>query len=75
MKAPATLYEAHDLVLAQRPKLAEAPDAWVRHHRRAAEVYAQVATVDENHRHEAQYLAGREIREARAIEDRLSGVR
>jgi len=75
VKAPTTLYEAHDLVLAQRPKLAEAPAVWATYHRLAAEVYAQVAKVDTNHQHEAQYLAGREIREARTIEDRINGLR
>jgi hypothetical protein len=75
VKTPTTLYEARDLVQAQRPKLDEAPAVWVSYHRLAAEVFAQVAKVDKDHQHEAQALAGSEIRRAREIEDRITGGR
>jgi hypothetical protein len=70
--APATLREAHEVLHRQRPKLADEPAAWIAFHRHGAEVYAAVAKVDTDHQHEAQVLAGREIRRAREIEDRLT---
>ena len=47
---------------------------WAAFHRRSAEIYGAVATVDLAHRHEAQCYAGLEIRRAREIEDELANT-
>jgi hypothetical protein len=71
-RMPATLVEAHEVVRRQRPKLADEPRAWVAFHRRSAEIYSAVAEVDGRRRHEARYYAGREIRQARAVENSVA---
>jgi hypothetical protein len=71
--APVTLSEAHEVLIRGRPRLDAAPRAWVVFHRHSAEVYANVAKVDIGHCHEATHCAGVELRQAREIEDRLSG--
>jgi hypothetical protein len=67
------LLEAHEVLSRKRPKVVDAPSAWIAYYRLAAEVYAQVAKVDKDHKHEAQALAGCQIRQAREIEDRVGG--
>jgi hypothetical protein len=66
---PATLAQAHEVLLRSRPRHEAEPDVWVAFHRHCAEMYAAVAKIDTGHRHEAGYWAAAEIRRAREIED------
>jgi hypothetical protein len=66
---PATLTEAHEVLVRLRPRHDAEPLVWVEFHRRSAAVYAEVAKVDQAHRQEAGYWAATEIRRAREIED------
>lgn len=70
-REPATLSEAHEVLLHRRPRLDADPRLWIDFHRHSAEVYAQTAKTDERHRHEATQWAVTEIRRAREIEQRL----
>jgi hypothetical protein len=72
---PATLAEAHELLHGERPEPDAGAPAWVAFHRRCAEVYATVALVDLARQFEAQACAGRELRQAREIEDSLGAER
>jgi hypothetical protein len=69
---PATLAEAHEVLVRLRPRRDADPLVWVEFHRRAALVYAGTAKLDVAHRREASHWAGSEIRHARAIEYRLN---
>jgi hypothetical protein len=71
-RAPATLREAHEVLLRERPRLDADPQAWIEFHRHSAGVYAEAAKVDAPHRHEATQWAAMEIRRAREIEHRLN---
>jgi hypothetical protein len=69
---PATLAEAHEVLVRLRPRHDADPLAWVEFHRRSAQVYAGAAKLDVAHRQEASHWAGSEIRHAREIEYRLN---
>jgi hypothetical protein len=66
---PVTLAQAHEVLMRLRPRHEAEPLLWVEFHRHSAEIYAEVAKVDQAHRNEAGYWAGVEIRRAREIED------
>ncbi|WP_086824573.1 AMED_5909 family protein [Allokutzneria sp. NRRL B-24872] len=50
-----TLREARETLLRLRPAPHARPSEWHTYHRQTVEVYAQVAEVDTDHRHEALY--------------------
>jgi hypothetical protein len=64
-----TLRQAHEALHREWPGH-DAPDsAWLAHHQRAANLYADVAEIDPEHRHEAMYWAQQERDAARAMAD------
>jgi len=71
-RMPATLDEAHEVLLRAQPTRDADPQEWVAFHRHSAAVYGAMAKVDLRHQHEATQCAGIEIRRAREIEDRLN---
>jgi hypothetical protein len=66
------LADAQEELWRERPASDADALVWVDYHRRCAKVYAQVSTVDVEHRSEALTCAGMEIRKARDIEYRLN---
>lgn len=67
-----SLQQAQELLSREWPGRDATPAAWLAHHRRAAELYAHVAEVDQGHHYEALHWAACARDEARAFSELLS---
>lgn len=73
---PKTLWDAHQHLMACRPRLSESPQKWLTYYRDSAAIYAEIAEIDRGHHHEAMYWAGRERRKAEKLDTMIrSGER
>jgi hypothetical protein len=67
-----TLREAHEVLHREWPGHDAPGSAWLAHHQRAADLYADVAAIDPEHRHEAMYWARQERDAAKAVAERMA---
>lgn len=68
---PRTLMQAHDALVAIRPKSNASLKAWKAFYERSVRVYQEIAEIDRGHHHEALYWADREQKNADEITARI----
>lgn len=68
---PRTLMQAHDALVAIRPKSNASLGAWKAFYERSVALYREIAEIDRGHHHEALYWAEREQKSADEITARI----
>ena len=68
---PRTLMQAHNALVAIRPKSNASLAVWKAYYERSAALYREIAEIDRGHHHEALYWADREQKSADEITTRI----
>ncbi|HEX2298462.1 MAG TPA: AMED_5909 family protein [Pseudonocardiaceae bacterium] len=69
---PKTLMQAHNALVAIRPKSTASLAVWKAYYERSAALYRDIAEIDRGHHHEALYWADREQKSADEITARIN---
>lgn len=68
---PRTLMEAHNALVAIRPKSNASLEVWKAYYERSVRLYREIAEIDRGHHHESLYWADREQEKVNEITERI----
>jgi len=73
--SPQTLTEAGEVLWRMRPDEQEPLVEWATYYQRSVVIYDRIAETDQDHHHEALYLAGQARQRVEEIQTRIRGTR